>query len=50
MEVALVYELEFKHQVTMAREEEGRQGRGRGVRALGCGCVQRTGSEMVGGE
>ena len=46
MEVALVYELEFKHQVTMARGEEGRQGRGGGMRALRCGCVLRTGSGM----
>ena len=43
MEVALLSELEFKHQVTTAR--------GEGVmRALRCRGVQRTGSGMEGGE
>ena len=49
MEDALVYELEFKHQVTMARGEVS-YGRGGGMRALRCGCVQRTGNGMEWGE
>ena len=43
MEVALLSELEFKHQVTTARGEAG-------MRALRCRGVQRTGSGMEGGE
>ena len=43
VEVALLSELEFKHQVTTARGEGG-------MRALRCRGVQRTGSGMEGGE
>ena len=50
MEVALLSELEFKHQVTTARGEGGRRGRGGVMRALRCRGVQRTGSGMEGGE
>ena len=48
VEVALLSELEFKHQVTMAGRggEAGEVGR----RAPGCRGVQRTGSGMEGGE
>ena len=48
VEAALLSELEFKHQVTMARGREG----GREVREGGMSCqgVQRTGSGMKGGE
>ena len=46
MEVALLSELEFKHQVTTARGEGGQAG----MRALRCRGVQRTGSGMEGGE
>ena len=42
MEVALLSELEFKHQVTTARREGG-------MRALRCRGVQRTGNGMEGG-
>ena len=48
MEVALLSELEFKHQVTTARGEGG--GREVGMRALKCRGVRRTGSGMEGGE
>ena len=54
MEVVLLSELEFKHQVTMARGEGGGGGgRGAGeggMRALRCRGVQRTGSGIEGGE
>ena len=47
MEVALLSELEFKHQVTTARREGGREGCMGALRCLG---VQRTGSRREGGE
>ena len=47
MEVALLSELEFKHQVTTAGGGGGGEG---GMRALRCRGVQRTGSGMEGGE
>ena len=45
MEVALLGELEFKHQVATARGEGGGGGGGRGGHE---GIVQRTGSGMEG--
>ena len=48
VEVALLSELEFKHQVTTARGREG--GGAWGMRALRWRGVQRTGSGMEGGE
>ena len=48
VEVALLSELEFKHQVTTAGGREG--GGVGGMRALRCRGVQRTGSGMEGGE
>ena len=36
MEVALLNKLEFKHQVTMARREGGREGYMRALRCRGC--------------
>ena len=50
MEVALLSELEFKHQVTTAGGRGGREAGEGGMRALRCRGVQRTGSGMEGGE
>ena len=50
VEVALLSELEFKHQVTTAWGGGGREAGEGGMRRLGCRGVQRTGSGMEGGE